>query len=70
MEIFKLEGHAHVALCDLLKLQGWTDSGALAKSVIDAGLVTVDGVVEARKRCKILADQVVSYEGQQVKVEA
>lgn len=70
MEIFKLEGHAHVALCDLLKLHGWTDSGALAKSVIDAGLVTVDGVVETRKRCKILADQVVSYEGQQVKVEA
>jgi len=26
--------------------------------------------VETRKRCKILADQVVSYEGQQVKVEA
>ena len=45
MEEFHLEGHPHVALCDLLKLLGWTDSGANAKGVVADGLVSVDGQV-------------------------
>ena len=28
MDIFNLDGHPHVELCDLLKIQGWADSGA------------------------------------------
>lgn len=32
MEIFHLENHPHVELCDLLKLQGWNESGAAAKT--------------------------------------
>ncbi|MCD8548219.1 MAG: ribosome-associated protein YbcJ [Aeromonadaceae bacterium] len=68
MQTFMLEGHPHVALCDLLKLLGWSDSGAHAKSAIADGLVTVDGQVETRKRCKIVAGQVVGFEGQSVTV--
>ncbi|CRL65261.1 MULTISPECIES: ribosome-associated protein YbcJ [Proteus] len=61
METFQLDGHDYVELCDLLKLQGWTESGASAKSVIAEGLVSVDGEVETRKRCKIIAGKVVTF---------
>lgn len=68
MNVFQLEGHAFVALCDLLKLEGWCESGGAAKTAIEQGLVMVDGMVETRKRCKIVAGQVVAFAGQKVKV--
>ncbi|SLM62182.1 MULTISPECIES: ribosome-associated protein YbcJ [Dickeya] len=70
MSIFHLDKHPHVELCDLLKLQGWSESGAAAKLAIAAGDVTVDGHTETRKRCKILAGQVVRFNGQSVTVQA
>lgn len=70
MSIFHLDKHPHVELCDLLKLQGWSDSGANAKLAIAAGDVTVDGQTETRKRCKIIAGQVVCFNGQSVTVQA
>jgi len=30
MNVFHLDKHPHVELCDLLKLQGWSESGAAA----------------------------------------
>ncbi|MCW2255786.1 ribosome-associated protein [Providencia alcalifaciens] len=69
MEIFKLEGHPHIELCDLLKIEGWAESGAMAKAMIADGLVQVDGVIETRKRCKILAGKIVSLGSQKIKVE-
>lgn len=68
MDIFNLDGHPHVELCDLLKIQGWADSGAAAKQFIADAQVTVDGETETRKRCKITAGKVVEFAGQQVKV--
>lgn len=70
MEIFNLENHPHVELCDLLKFQGWCESGGGAKEVIAEGLVKVDGKVETRKRCKIVDGQKVSYKGMNVQVKA
>lgn len=70
MTIFHLDKHPHVELCDLLKLQGWSESGAAAKLAIAAGSVTVDGQTETRKRCKIVAGQVVRFDGQTVEVQA
>lgn len=67
---FSLEGHAFIPLHNLLKVLGWCESGAMAKMVIDDGLVTVDGVVEVRKRCKITIGQQVAFNGQQVEVVA
>ena len=55
METFFLEKHPHVELCDLLKFMGWCDSGGSAKSVISEGQVKVNGKVETRRRCKIMA---------------
>ncbi|EJD6042532.1 ribosome-associated protein YbcJ [Providencia rettgeri] len=69
MEIFNLDGHPHVELCDLLKIQGWAESGAMAKAMIADGLVQVDGLVETRKRCKILAGKTVSMDSETVRVE-
>ncbi|MGS9169700.1 RNA-binding S4 domain-containing protein, partial [Salmonella enterica subsp. enterica serovar Infantis] len=45
METFSLGKHPHVELCDLLKLEVWSESGAQAKIAIAYGLVKVDGVV-------------------------
>ena len=70
MASFSLGKHAHVDLCDLLKLEGWCESGAQAKAVIAEGLVTVDGEVETRKRCKIVAGQTVSFETLSITVQA
>lgn len=56
---FDLNGRPYVALHNLLKFEGWADSGAAAKQLIDEGQVTVDGRKELRRRCKITAGQVV-----------
>ncbi len=58
-----------IALCDLLKITGLCGSGGEAKLVIAEGLVTVDGAVETRKRCKIRAGQLVAYRGDQIRVQ-
>ncbi len=68
MNQFSLDNHPHVALCDLLKFEGWCESGGAAKIAIEQGLVTVDGQVETRKRCKIVSGQVVAFAGQQLVV--
>ncbi|RWR00736.1 ribosome-associated protein [[Pantoea] beijingensis] len=70
MATFSLGKHPHVDLCDLLKLEGWVESGAMAKSLIADGLVTVDGAVETRKRCKIVAGQTVEFNGNRITVQA
>ncbi|AIA71971.1 ribosome-associated protein YbcJ [Pectobacterium atrosepticum] len=68
MATFNLEKHPYVELCDLLKLLGWSESGATAKLAIAAGDVTVDGQTETRKRCKIVAGQTVQFNGETVTV--
>lgn len=68
MNQFSLDDHPFVALCDLLKLEGWCDSGGAAKAAIEQNLVKVDGKIETRKRCKIVSGQVVSFAGEQITV--
>lgn len=68
MNTFHLEGRPFVTLSNLLKIEGWCESGAAAKHAIDEGNVTVDGKVELRKRNKIVANQVVKFAGQTIKV--
>ena len=68
MEILKLEDTEFIPLCDLLKTKGLCQTGGHAKRVIAEGLVMVDGKVEFRKRCKIMAGQVIEFEGTKIKV--
>ncbi len=70
MASFSLGKHQHVDLCDLLKLEGWVERGAQAKAVIDEGEVRVNGAIETRKRCKIVAGQTVEFAGQRITVVA
>jgi len=64
---FQLRGE-HVALCDLLKLAGVTDSGGQAKLMVANGEVTVDGQTELRKTAKIRAGQVVRCAGWEINI--
>lgn len=68
MVIFFLGKYLYVELCDLLKLEGWSESGVQVKIVIVEGQVKVDGVVEMCKCCKIVVGQIVSFVGYSVQV--
>jgi ribosome-associated protein len=68
MEAISLKGRPYIELHNLLKVENWCESGGAAKHVIAEGMVSVDGVVELRKACKIKAGQTVTYEGQSVLV--
>jgi ribosome-associated protein len=60
----------YIELCKLLKAANLVMSGGEGKEVVAQGLVTVDGQLETRKRCKIRSGQVVKFEGQTIEVEA
>jgi ribosome-associated protein len=57
-----------VELHVLLKLLALAPSGGAAKAMIAAGNVSVDGVVETRKGCKIRGNQVVRVADDEVRV--
>jgi len=65
-----LPGEEFIELYKVLKVQSMTSGGGEAKMVISEGLVTVDGEVETRKRKKVIAGQVVSYNGESVTIVA
>ena len=69
MEIFRIEKGEYIELHDLLKVTGIFPTGGAAKIAIAEGLVTVDGVVEQRKRCKIRAGQLVAYQGRKIQIQ-
>lgn len=59
----------YIALDDLLKLVGVTDSGGAAKALVASGAVRVDGAVELRKTCKIRAGQRVQVDDLVIRVD-
>jgi len=68
MQQFDLEGRDHIELNNLLKITGLCNSGGQAKLLIAEGLVSVDGAIETRKRCKIRKGQQVEFNGEAVEV--
>ncbi len=56
---FELQGE-FIPLDALLKTTGLASSGGLAKAMVAAGEVQVNGQLELRKRCKIRVGQVVT----------
>ena len=58
----------YIELCSLLKAANLVMSGGEGKAVVARGLVTVDGQLELRKRCKIRAGQRVEFEGSTIEV--
>lgn len=54
-----------IKLGQALKLAGLVDSGVDAKFVIQDGLVKVNGAVEVQRGKKLVAGDVVSYNGKE-----
>ncbi len=52
-----------IGLQDWLKLHSYVGTGGEAKHVIQAGLVTVNGVVETRRRRKLREGDIVEFAG-------
>jgi ribosome-associated protein len=52
-----------VELCKILKFEGLVATGGEAKTVIEQGLVKVNGVVETRKRKQISAGDLIEFGG-------
>ncbi|MBQ3550432.1 MAG: RNA-binding S4 domain-containing protein [Clostridia bacterium] len=57
-----------IKLDDFLKFAGVSGTGGMAKAVIQDGLVTVDGEVCTMRGKKLRGGEVVSFNGETVKV--
>ena len=69
MEEFKIrDKDDFINLSQLLKALNLVESGAMAKEVIDEGLVKVDGEVESRYRRKLYDGMVVEFENNKIKI--
>jgi len=58
----------YVELNQLLKLVGLCDSGGAGKALVASGAVSVDGVTEWRKTCKIRASQRITVDDVEIRV--
>ena len=68
LETFRIEKGEYIELHDLLKVMGMCSTGGAAKTAITEGLVSVDGIVEKRKRYKVKKGQVVAYQGKKITI--
>lgn len=67
MEEIKLR-EEYIKLGQALKAANLVDSGVMAKMVIQDGLVTVNGEVEYQRGKKLVDGDVVSFEGETIKI--
>jgi ribosome-associated protein len=68
METFKIKGE-YIQLNQLIKAMGWCENGAQANSLIDDGFVKVNGIVEHRKRNKLIIGSTIEFNNQSVIIE-
>jgi ribosome-associated protein len=57
-----------VELHKILKFEGLVPSGGVAKMAIEAGDVIVNGEVETRKRKKMVAGDVIEFNGEKIRL--
>lgn len=58
-----------IKLGQALKAAGLVESGVEAKEVIQDGLVKVNGETDTRRGRKLYAGDVVTYNGEEIKIE-
>ena len=58
----------YIKLGQALKAANLVDSGVVAKLVVQDGLVTVNGEVEVQRGKKLVDGDVVSFEGETIKI--
>ena len=68
METIKLR-EDYIKLGQALKAAGLVESGVDAKFVVQDGLVKVNGQIETQRGKKLVAGDLVEYDGQQIKIE-
>lgn len=68
MEVIKLR-EEYIKLGQALKAANLVESGVEAKDVILEGLVKVNGTVETQRGKKLRAGDVVSFDGETIKIE-
>ena len=68
MQTIKLRDE-YIKLGQALKAAGLVGSGVEAKEVIVDGLVKVNGEVDTRRGKKLYDGDVVSYDGEEIKIE-
>ena len=69
MEIIKLR-EDYIKLGQALKAAGLVESGVDAKFVIQDGLVKVNGNIEIQRGKKLVAGDIVEFDGEKIKIEA
>ena len=67
MEIIKLR-EEYIKLGQALKAAGLVGSGVEAKEVILEGLVKVNGAVEMQRGKKLYKGDIVSFDGEEIKI--
>ena len=68
MVIIKLR-EDFIKLGQALKAAGLVESGVDAKFVIQDGLVKVNGAIETQRGKKLVAGDIIEFDGEQVKIE-
>lgn len=66
---FNLDVSPFIELNKLLKLLSIAESGGIANQIITDELITLNGVVETRKRCKLKKGDVIKCEEYRVEVK-
>lgn len=70
MEIIKLRPQDEfIKLGQALKAAGLVESGVEAKDVIQNGLVLVNGEIDTRRGRKLYPGDIVSFDGNEIKIE-
>ena len=69
MQIINLR-EEYIKLGQALKAAGLVESGVDAKFVIQDGLVKVNGQIETQRGKKLVAGDVVEFDGETIKIEA
>ena len=62
------EGEEYIKLGQALKKAGLVSSGVEAKMVITDGEVTVDGEVDTRRGRKLFGGEIISFDGENIKI--
>ena len=58
-----------IKLGQALKAVGFVESGVEAKEVIQEGLVLVNGEIDTRRGRKLYDGDIVTFDGQEIKIE-
>lgn len=68
MEVIQLRDE-YIKLGQALKAAGIVETGAEAKEAILAGLVTVNGKIDTRRGRKLYIGDIVTFDGESIKIE-